>query len=91
MFFPSGVQLEEFYLAIAAIYEIHRMKEVNHNLRVELRWRKCYKQYARDLKIDTEMTCYSEHTGIFKTDTELTCYKQYTGVLKIGTEMCRGS
>jgi hypothetical protein len=34
---PSGVQLEEVYQAIAAIYEIHRMKEVKLYLAVELR------------------------------------------------------
>jgi hypothetical protein len=37
---PSGVQLKEVYQAIAAIYEIHRMKEVKLYLGVELRWRK---------------------------------------------------
>jgi hypothetical protein len=34
---PSGVQLEEVHQAIAAIYEIHRMKEVKLYLAVELR------------------------------------------------------
>jgi hypothetical protein len=37
---PSGVQLEEVYQAIAAIYEIRRIKEVNFYLGVELRWSK---------------------------------------------------
>jgi Reverse transcriptase (RNA-dependent DNA polymerase) len=40
MLSPSGVQLEEVYQAIAAIYEIRRMKEVNLYLGVELRWSK---------------------------------------------------
>jgi hypothetical protein len=39
-FSPSGIQLEEVYRAIAAIYEIHRMKEVKLYLAVELRWSK---------------------------------------------------
>jgi hypothetical protein len=38
--FRSGVQLEEAYQAIAAIYEIHRMKEVKRYPAVELRWSK---------------------------------------------------
>jgi endonuclease I len=37
---PSGVQLEEVYQATAAIYEIHRMKEVKLYLAEELRWSK---------------------------------------------------
>jgi hypothetical protein len=37
---PSGVQLEEVYQAIASLYEIRRMKEVNLYLGVELRWSK---------------------------------------------------
>jgi hypothetical protein len=37
---PSGVQLKEVYQAIAAIYEIHRMKEVKIYVGVELRWSK---------------------------------------------------
>jgi hypothetical protein len=40
MLSPSGVQLEEVYQAIAAIYEFRRMKEVNLYLGVELPWRK---------------------------------------------------
>jgi Reverse transcriptase (RNA-dependent DNA polymerase) len=37
MLSPSGVQLEEIYQAIASLYEIRRMKEVNLYLGVELR------------------------------------------------------
>jgi Reverse transcriptase (RNA-dependent DNA polymerase) len=40
MLSPSGVQLEEVSQAIAAIYEIRRMKDVNCYLGVELRWSK---------------------------------------------------
>jgi hypothetical protein len=40
MLSPSGVQLEEVYQAIASLYEIRRMKEVNLYLGVELRWSK---------------------------------------------------
>jgi Reverse transcriptase (RNA-dependent DNA polymerase) len=40
MISPSGVQLEEVYQAIASLYEIRRMKEVNLYLGVELRWSK---------------------------------------------------
>jgi hypothetical protein len=38
MLSPRGVQLEEIYQAIASLYEIRRMKEVNLYLGVELRW-----------------------------------------------------
>jgi Reverse transcriptase (RNA-dependent DNA polymerase) len=37
---PTGAQLEEVYQAIASLYEIRRMKEVNLFLGVELRWSK---------------------------------------------------
>jgi Reverse transcriptase (RNA-dependent DNA polymerase) len=40
MLSPSDVQLEEVYQAIASLYEIRRMKEVNLYLGVELRWSK---------------------------------------------------
>jgi hypothetical protein len=40
MLSPRGVQLEEVYQALAAIYEIRRMKKVNLYLGVELRWTK---------------------------------------------------
>jgi Reverse transcriptase (RNA-dependent DNA polymerase) len=40
MLSPSGVQLEEVYQAIASLYEIRLMKEVNLYLGVELRWSK---------------------------------------------------
>jgi hypothetical protein len=40
MLSPSGVQLEEGFQAIAALYEIRRMKEIKLYLGVELRWSK---------------------------------------------------
>jgi hypothetical protein len=38
MISPSGLQLEEVSQAIASLYEIRRMKEINLYLGVELRW-----------------------------------------------------
>jgi Reverse transcriptase (RNA-dependent DNA polymerase) len=40
MLSPGGVQLEEVYQTIAAIYKIRRVKEVNLYFGVELRWSK---------------------------------------------------
>jgi hypothetical protein len=63
---------------------------------------RCYKQYTRVIKIDTEtvlqtvhrhfqnraeMTCCRPYTGVLKIDTEMKCFKQYRGVLKIDTEI----